>query len=289
MNKRTRLRIAASELPELTLSKPGLWPLWDSTGIDLEWLPLYDSSYFNSFGTVVEPLLSGQVDLLAIPLKKVPLSLPEGTVLASLSERLETSLQLWVRKGKENRHKILHLPEAAHVVTSQPLFKGQLAFYRPDLNIQVEVRLDQGKSGIETFPDADALMGIFPLLDSHFLNPEDWQVTHLNWREFVTMPGEGVTALVVCTDDLFTRRLAQQMHHRLVAAETNVERSLAVYAEEAAIRQLGVRCQLDANGHYHLAATIQKADNEAWKSVTLSSSTSYQLAEQAWEMLCREA
>ena len=82
-----------------------------------------------------EALLGGEIDLAIHSLKDVPTELPEGIVLAAITERHDPSDVL----VSQERYDVDGLPRGAVVATSSLRRRAQLLHRRPDLNI-VEIR-----------------------------------------------------------------------------------------------------------------------------------------------------
>jgi hydroxymethylbilane synthase len=82
-----------------------------------------------------EALLNGEIDLAIHSLKDVPTGLPEGIVLAAVTERHDPSDAL----VSDERYDVDGLPEGAVVATSSLRRRAQLLHRHPDLEI-VEIR-----------------------------------------------------------------------------------------------------------------------------------------------------
>lgn len=82
-----------------------------------------------------DALLSGEIDLAIHSLKDVPTGVPEGMVLAAITERHDPADVL----VSGMRHDVDGLPEGAVVATSSLRRRAQLLHRRPDLEI-VEIR-----------------------------------------------------------------------------------------------------------------------------------------------------
>ncbi len=101
-----------------------------------------------------EALLAGEIDLAVHSLKDVPTELPEGIVLAAISERHDPSDALVSDAGYD----VDGLPQGAVVATSSVRRRSQLLNRRPDLEIveirgNVDTRVRKMRSGA-----ADALV-----------------------------------------------------------------------------------------------------------------------------------
>ena len=101
-----------------------------------------------------EALLRGEIDLAVHSLKDVPTELPEGIVLAAITERHDPSDVLVSDRGYD----VDGLPEGAVVATSSLRRRAQLLHRRPDLRISeirgnVDTRVRKMREG-----GADALV-----------------------------------------------------------------------------------------------------------------------------------
>ena len=101
-----------------------------------------------------EALLEGEIDLAVHSLKDVPTELPEGIVLAAISERHDPSDVLVSEEGWD----VDGLPGGATVATGSLRRRAQLLHRRPDLRIveirgNVETRVRKMREG-----DADAIV-----------------------------------------------------------------------------------------------------------------------------------
>jgi porphobilinogen deaminase len=100
----------------------------------------------------------------------------------------------------------------------------------------------------------------------------------------VPAPGQGVVAWVCNRDDLKSRQLLKNIHHPEVSACTNVERRVLQHVEtELQSDFLGVYCEQDASGNYHVFAVCEAGGQ--LKRARLSSSTRLGLAEKLVQQL----
>lgn len=232
-------------------------------------------------------LLRGDVDMAVHSMKDMPTAQPEGLVLAGVSSREDPADWLVIREGETAENQLFKLRKGAVVGTSSTRRKAQLFDYRPDVELKdirgnVPTRLEKLRSG-EFAAVLLAAAGLNRLkADLSGLN-----VLHLNAREFVPAPAQGVLAYQCCSDDVETRRIIQKIHHPEVSTLTNVERKVLRLIGGGCHLPLGVYCERDSMGHYHVWAAMAPAWNEPVRRVRISQSTTYELAEKVVEVLKR--
>ena len=105
-------------------------------------------------------------------------------------------------------------------------------------------------------------------------------VIKLNPKEFVPAPAQGVLAFQTVVDNKDIRRVLQKIHHPEVSKRTNIERKVLQLFEGGCHMPLGVYCETDPQGNYHVWAAKADSWESPVKSVRLSSSTSFELPEQ---------
>ncbi len=232
-----------------------------------------------------EALLSGDADVLVLPWSCVPLQMPEGIVITALSGRSNEQVCLVINEAVAQPGVTLPLPQGAHVVVTADILGRQLITYRPDVQLS-NVSLFMAANIYEgDFGDFDAfLTGLTSEMQQN-LSAKGKVVVPLHPREFVPLPGSGLTAYLCCKDDLETRKTMLAAHHKSIVAEANVERQLSKIAGETAPQRVAAKCQIDQNGHYHLWCAYLHSQNGMLQRTAVSSSTSFQLAEQAWSRL----
>jgi len=226
-----------------------------------------------------DALLSGEVDMAVHSMKDLPTTSPEGLVIAGVSYRANPVDCLVINKGQEDTNQVYQLKENAIVGTSSARRKAQLLSIRPDVQLKdirgnVPTRLRKLREG-----NFDAILLAAAGLERLELDLSDFVVIKLNPKEFVPAPAQGVLAYQTCTTDKSTRRIIQQLHQPKVSAVTNVERKILRLLEGGCQMPLGVYCEQDTMGNYHVWVAKAEAWDGAVKRVRFSSSTSYQLAE----------
>jgi hydroxymethylbilane synthase len=176
-----------------------------------------------------EALLGGEIDLAVHSLKDVPTELPEGIVLAAITERRDPSDVL----VSQERYDVDALPQGAVVATSSLRRRAQLLHRRPDLRIveirgNVDTRIRKMREG-----QADALVLARAGLDRLGLD-----APHTIISPEVMLPAVGQGALTVATlEDHPLRALVRE-------ALNHGPTEKAVLAERAMLRALEGGCRV---------------------------------------------
>jgi len=178
-----------------------------------------------------EALLAGEIDLAIHSLKDVPTELPEGIVLAAITERHDPSDVL----VSEGRYDVDGLPEGAVVATSSLRRRAQLLHRRPDLRIveirgNVDTRVRKMRAGA-----ADALVLARAGLERLGMGPE---VPHAVIPPDVMLPavGQGSLAAATLEDHPLRGRIREALNH--------AESEDAALAERAMLRTLEGGCRV---------------------------------------------
>lgn len=179
-----------------------------------------------------EALLERRADLAVHSLKDVPTRLPEGLVLAAVSERADPRDVLVARGGVPGS--LATLPPGARVGTSSLRRRAQLRAARPDVEV-LDIRgnldtrlakLDRGEYDAILLAAAGVIRLGWSDRISETLEPEHW----------LPAVGQGALAIIAREDDADLRATLASLHHFGTAA--------AVRAERALLRSLEGGCQI---------------------------------------------
>ena len=181
-----------------------------------------------------EALLHGDIDLAVHSMKDVPTGVPEGIVMAAVTERHDPSDAL----VSDARYDVEGLPEGAVVATSSLRRRAQLLYHRPDLRIveirgNVDTRIRKMREG-----EADAIVLARAGLDRLGLD-----APHTVIPEQVMLPAVGQGALAVAV--LRDHPLRETIHDALTHEPTE----LAVRAERSMLHTLEGGCRVPVGGH----------------------------------------
>ena len=234
---------------------------------------------------IEDHLLGGEIDVAVHSMKDLPTNAPEGLVVTAVSYREDPADWLVVRKEVLDTGQLFQLPEKAVVGTSSARRKAQILDFRPDVAIRdirgnVPTRLRKLREG-----NFDGILLAAAGLTRLRIDLSDLHVVRFNPREFVPAPAQGVLAFQTSAEDKKTRRLLQHIHQREVAERTNIERRVLNLLGGGCHMPLGVYCERDAAGNYHVWAAKADTWDSPLQRARLSQSTSHQLAERVLEAL----
>ena len=234
---------------------------------------------------IEDQLLAGQVDLAVHSMKDLPTSSPEGLVIAGVSYRESPEDVLLISPQAVDRTQTLRIKANAIVGTSSARRKAQMLDFRSDIQLKdirgnVPTRIKKLREG-----QFDAIVLAAAGLNRLQIDVSDLEVVKMNPREMIPAPAQGVIAYQCRIDDLDTRKIVNQIHQREVARCTNIERTVLKLLDGGCHIPLGVFCEKDGDGNYHVwAAKAERWDTTLVKT-RLSSSTNILLAEKIVEAL----
>lgn len=234
---------------------------------------------------IEDHLLAGDIDLAVHSLKDMPTEQPEGLTLAALSYRASVNDVLIINKAKAVPGAILQLADGATVGTSSARRKAQLLDLHPgivptDIRGNVPTRLEKARSG-----ELDAVLLAAAGLERLELDLSDMVVIKPSPKEFVPAPGQGVMAIQTRKDDIDLRKQLIPLHNVTVGECTNVERGVLSLMEGGCSMPLGVYCEQDTVGNYHVWAAYGASHDAPVVRVQVSRSTRAGLAEAVVEAL----
>jgi hydroxymethylbilane synthase len=166
-----------------------------------------------------EALLSGEINLAVHSLKDVPTEIPDGIVLAAITERHDPS-DVLVSEGAQD---VDGLPEEAIVATSSLRRRAQLLHRRPDLRIveirgNVDTRIRKMREG-----EADAL-----ILAHAGLMRLGLDVPHAVISSETMLPavGQGSLAVAVLKNHPLRGVVSEALNHDPTARAIRAEREM---------------------------------------------------------------
>lgn len=233
---------------------------------------------------IEDALLVGEIHLAVHSMKDMPTTQPEGLCLTAISYREDPADTLVIRQSQASAGKMLQLPAQAIVGTSSARRKALLQTIRPDLQLKdvrgnVPTRLQKLADG-----QFDAIVLANAGLKRLEIDLSAFKTIRLNPKEFVPAPAQGVLAWQTRKEDMEVRKILRQIHRSDILQCTNVERKVLKLLDGGCQLPLGVYCEQDDIGNYHVYAAMGQDDAEV-KFVQLSSSTNHNLAERVYEQL----
>lgn len=235
---------------------------------------------------IEEALLNGEIDVAVHSMKDMPTTQPEGLCLAGVSYREDCADCLVVRKDVADSSQLLQIPANGIVGTSSARRKAQIKNIRKDIELKdirgnVPTRLQKLRDG-----QFDAILLAMAGIKRLEIDMSDFVKIRLNPKEFVPAPAQGVLTWQTKTGDIETRKIIRKLHQSDVVKCTNVERKVLRLMDGGCQMPLGVYCEKDNLGNFHVWAILGKdAENEELSFVSTSSRTTNNLSEQIFEQL----
>ena len=229
---------------------------------------------------IEDALLENRADIAVHSLKDLPTEQPNDLVLGALSYRANVGDVVLIHPDRAVNGKPFRLPDGARVGTSSNRRKAQLLDLHPglvpvDIRGNVPTRLAKALNG-----ELDAVVLAAAGLERLELDLSQLVVIRPSPREFVPAPGQGVMAIQTRAGDINLRRQLAPLHHADVGECTNIERTVLNKLEGGCSLPLGVYCEKDQLGNYHVWAAFSRAVGEPLRRVQHSSSTHAGLADE---------
>jgi len=213
-------------------------------------------------------------------LSEIPPVLNKGLVLAALSERGDSMMQLLYGERALEPKNFLKFNKNGIIGTLN---------YNPMLDIEtimpaIKTELyDSMEKLTSAFNESEIHAVLIPAHLSNYFVSEIPLVNKQNFHftEIIPSVGSGVLCAITLENATETRKFLRTAHHLITAECVNVERQLNILANEL---EISAYVYTDAQHYFHLYAAL-KTDDLEYKKIQLSRSTTFELAETAWEAL----
>ncbi|HMQ50012.1 MAG TPA: hydroxymethylbilane synthase [Saprospiraceae bacterium] len=234
---------------------------------------------------IEEALLRGDVDVAVHSMKDLPTAMPEGLVITAVSERADPADCLLIAPHAIDEASLFRLKKGAVVGTSAARRKAQMRHFRPDVQLtdirgNVPTRIAKLEEG-----QFDAIFLAAAGVQRLALDLSAFHVVKFSPKEFVPAPAQGVLAWQCCRENVAVRHIFKQIHQSKTAAATNLERQVLRLMQGGCQMPIGVFCEQDHLGYYHIWAAMADHWEEPLRKVSLSQSTHHQLAERVVQAL----
>ena len=227
-----------------------------------------------------DALLNDDIDLAVHSMKDLPTQSPPGLKTAGISTRQNPADWLLIKKESYSPDEDLFLKEGAVVGTSSARRKAQILSLKPgvsvlDLRGNVPTRVQKLREG-----NYDAILLAAAGLERLQLDLSDLEVVKLHPREFVPAPAQGVLAFQIKDDNTKAKEAVKHLHDSVTLETVNIERKILKLMEGGCQMPLGVYCEKDDMGNYHVWAAVSDSWDSPLKKVQISRSTTFELAEE---------
>ncbi|MCH2043397.1 MAG: hydroxymethylbilane synthase [Saprospiraceae bacterium] len=232
-----------------------------------------------------DALLEERVDLAVHSMKDLPTTQPEGLRLAAVSYRANPSDCLILRKEVVDESQDLSFKANAIIGTSSARRKAQMLHFRPDINLKdirgnVPTRLQKLRE-----QQFDGILLATAGLERLKIDLSEFHCIEFDPREFIPAPAQGVLALQVRATDRPLYDILRRLHNSATVRCTNIERGVLQLTQGGCHIPLGVYCEQDSKGNYHVWAAQAATWESPLRSVQLSSSSKANLAQRVFDKL----
>ncbi|MDC0231041.1 hydroxymethylbilane synthase [Aureispira] len=234
---------------------------------------------------IEDALLNNEVHLAVHSMKDMPTTQPEGLCLAAISYREDPADCLVILKNVVAADGVLKLPPNPIVGTSSARRKALIKEVRPDVELKdirgnVPTRLQKLRDG-----QFDAIVLAMAGIKRLGLDMSDFEAIRLNPKEFVPAPAQGVLAWQAKKSNDDICKLLRKIHNKEVLRCTNIERTVLKMLDGGCHLPLGVYCEMDDLGYYHVYSILSGGLSQELHRVNISSSISINLAKQVYDRL----
>lgn len=229
---------------------------------------------------IEDALLQEEIDVAVHSLKDLPTTQPDGLVLAGLSARANPADMLIIHPSAVVEEQVYQLKPAARVGTSSIRRKAQFLHFRPD--VAVEDLRGNVPTRVQKIREAkyDAIILASAGVDRLGLDLSEFKVIRMHPREYVPAPAQGVIAYQVRSEDIQMRKIISLIHDQATAQTTNIERAVLKMMDGGCQVPIGVYCEKDAAGNYHLYGTYSPEGGSELRRHKISQSTKLGLVEE---------
>lgn len=201
-------------------------------------------------------LLAGEIDMAVHSLKDMPVTLPEGLMIACIPER-EDHRDAYIAKDGVAFN---DLPKGSVIGTSSVRRSAQLLARRPDIKTKwirgpIDSRLEQLESG-----DFDAI--ILAVAGMKRLGVGMEKITeYLSDKHFIPAMGQGALAIECREDDKEIRQLLKSLHDEHTAKSVQTERLFLEAFNEGEQAPIGGYAFVE-NDEIHLRGMVMSLDGQ---------------------------
>ncbi len=231
-----------------------------------QWNTSFDKLEGKGFFTkeLEDALLSRTIDVAVHSHKDLPTVMPDGLMIAGVSDREDPSDILIIKKDAVDDKKKFSLKEGAIVGTSSARRKSQLLAFRDDVVIKdlrgnVPTRIK--KLSTEGY---DAILLANAGLERLKIDLSEFHYEILKPSEFVPAPAQGVLAWQIHEDNFAMANIFDELTNWDVQIAINIERKILNLFEGGCQLPLGAYCEIDLNDKDRRVFKVWTSVADAW-------------------------
>lgn len=243
--------------------------------------------YFDTEKDLINALVRGKISVAPRPLWLLPVVLPQGIVITSLSERQQPSYSL-IFTGITREDGFPSMGQEDIIGFTDDICRQQFFMIFDTWRTQTDsIGTEKAIDNVKNGQWRGAIIRTIEA-DIHQIANEAFHLIRFSPKELIPEAGLGVTAFLTAEDDFKTRRIIRYMDknehsspYKPVSYVTNVERRFKQLCEN---KPVAVYCERDRTSNYHLLVAVLTPEGSLIKS-RLSQSTYFELAENCYKSL----
>lgn len=194
-----------------------------------------------------DALLAGRIDAAVHSLKDTSLNRQPGLLIAAVSERIDPSDLLIIRKDMANRTSDFGIDSSHLVGTSAVRREKQIKALVPGICIKnlrgnVHTRLEKLGNG-----EYDAIFLASAGIKRLGIELDEFYVQRLDPKRFIPSPGQGALAIEMRDNDPFLSIVHDSINHKQSADAVTIERSLLELLGGGCSLPLGAYAEFDSD------------------------------------------
>ncbi len=202
-------------------------------------------------------LLAKECDIIMTPFARLPKKLPDGAVLAGVSERSDSKLVFIGREDVLNGPTLRDIKEGTQVITRSSIVSLQLQSLLENVEcIESRLRVDQLLGDVRKKKIDACILYAFELEEEN-LNLDGFYRWDFSPYELIAQAGTGVVTFMCRMDDIIVRQFIKQFHTSASSICTNVERKISKAFDN---ENIAAFCHIDERGNYRTFVAYEKED-----------------------------
>lgn len=235
-----------------------------------------------SFESIKSNLISKDFDMACIPLSMAGFSLPDGLVMAGVSQRSDSTLKFIGNFECLDGSTLRDIKTGSQVLVANKIIADQLLVLLPDIKVKVKKVKASDAHKMLLNKEIDGYVMPDFLIQLEKVDIEKFYCWTFSPYEVISKAGSGVVTYLCRMDDIILRRFIKSFHDGSTSRCTNIERKVAkVFPNE----EIAAYCYIDERNNFQIHASLTKEVNDR---CFFTQSTSDNLAEKIIEILKNE-
>lgn len=236
-----------------------------------------------NFKLAIKHIFQKEADFTVFPLNEIPISLPDGLVIAGVSKRIEESYSFIHKKNIDQPFSTLNSDSKIGFTNSLAL--KQFEELKPECQtVLLEIR------SVQDIADLDDIDIDFLVIEERYkyrlqLPIDKYNFLRINPEEIIPSPASGVYAYLCRMDDITTRQLLLNFHNSNVSNCTNIERRLMLKLNAHDQKNIACHIYKDDASNYHSVSAYWNTEKKSLIKRAISQSTSFGLADKLYNEL----